>query len=297
VGRDAVESSRQKLGWAPRVFCDDDESGAIALELNEILRALRARKVATAAVVALAIAAAAAVKLTSHNVPTGTATVQVLVDSPSSELANLTQNPTPLISRAAVFAQVMTSEAVVQDIAAAAHVPASQVTAQGPYSGAGESLDVVTPAEARSSQLVAEDAPYRLTFLAQQNEPVITASVQAPTPLAAATVANAVYSGVQNYVTSIQRQGHTPAQDKVTLRELGPAQAGSVNGSSRSTLMAAAFLGVLILGLLAILGFEGVRRRSRELDKLELDLAAELETLPHDPRPRLPLASAGERRR
>ncbi len=261
------------------------------------MRALRAHWIGTTAVVLLAVAAAAAVKLTSHNVPTGAATVQILVDSPSSELANLTQNPTPLISRAAVFAQVMTSQAVIQDISAAAGVPASQVTAQGPYSGSGEALDVVTPAEARSSQLVAEDAPYRLTFLAQQNEPVITASVQAPTPPAAANVANAVYRGVQNYVASIQHQGHTPAQDRVTLRELGPAQAATVNSSSRSTLMAAAFLGVLILGLLAILGVEGVRRRGRELDKLELDLAAEFEALPHDPRPRLPLASAGERRR
>ncbi len=235
------------------------------MELTEILRTLWARKVATAAVLVLAALAAAAVKLTSHNVPTGAATVQILVDSPSSELANLTQNPTPLISRAAVFAQVMTSQAVVQDIAAAAHVPASQVTAQGPYSGSGEALDVVTPAEARSSQLVAENAPYRLTFLAQQNEPVITASVQAPTPLAAATVANAVYSGVQSYVTAAQQQGHTPAQDKVTLRELGPAQAATVNSSSRTTLAVAAFLGVLILGLLAILGVEGLRRHGREL--------------------------------
>jgi capsular polysaccharide biosynthesis protein len=281
----------------PRFSGDDDESGAIELELTEILRTLRARKVATALVLVLAVAAAAAVKLTSHNVPTGAATVQILVDSPSSELANLTQNPTPLISRAAVFAQVMTSQAVVQDIAAAARVPASEITAQGPYSGSGEALDVITPAEARSNQLVAENAPYRLTFLAQQNEPVITASVQAPNPVAAAGVANAVYTGVHTYVTAIQRQGRTPEQDKVTLRQLGPAQTATVNSSSRSTLMVAAFLGVLILGLLLILGIEGIRRRDRELDHLERDLAAEFEPVAHDPRPRLPLASAGERRR
>ena len=79
--------------------CSSNGSGAIELELTEIIRTLRARWVATTLVVALAIGAAAAIKLTSHNVPTGAATVQILVDSPSSELASLTENPTPLISR------------------------------------------------------------------------------------------------------------------------------------------------------------------------------------------------------
>jgi hypothetical protein len=245
----------------------------------------------------LAIGSAAALKLTSHNIPTGAATVQILVDSPSSELASLTQNPTPLISRAAVFAQVMTSQAVVADIAAAAGVPASQVTAQGPYSGSAESLDVITPAEARSNQLVAEEAPYRLSFLAQQNEPVITATVQAPTAAAAAKVANAVYTGVQNYVKAIQHEGRTPDEDKVTLRQLGTAQTATVNGGSKATMIAAAFLAVLIVGLLLILGFAGLRKRDDELASLERGLVADFEPVAHDAGTRLPLASAGERRR
>jgi capsular polysaccharide biosynthesis protein len=269
----------------------------IELELAELIKTLRARWVATTIVIALALGSAAAIKLTSHSVPTGAATIQVLVDSPSSELANLTQNPTPLISRAAVFAQVMTSEAVVQDIGAAAGVPANQLTAQGPYSGSAESLDVITPAEARSNQIVAEKAPYRLTFLAQQNEPVITATVQAPTAVAAARVADAIFTGVQNYVTTIQHEGGTPDEDKVTLRQLGSAQTATVNGGSRLTLVAAAFLAVLIIGLLLILGIEGLRKRDRELESLELDLAAEFEPVGHDAGSRRALVSAGERRR
>lgn len=267
------------------------------MELTEILRVLRTRWIATTLVVALAVGSAAAIKLTSHNVPTGAATVQILVDSPSSELANLTQNPTPLISRAAVFAQVMTSQAVVQDIAAAAGVRPTQMTAQGPYSGSAESLDVITPAEARSNQLVAEAAPYRLTFLAQQNEPVITATVQAPTAVAAARAANAVYTGVQNYVTAIQHEGRTPDEDKVTLRQLGSAQTATVNGKSRLTLIAAAFLAILIIGLLVILGVESLRKRDRELDELERGMVAEFGSATQDVSSRRPLVSTGERRR
>ena len=265
--------------------------------MSDILATLRARWIAAALVVVLAIASAAAIKLSSHSVPTGAGTVQILVDSPSSELASLTQSPTPLISRAAVFAQVMTSQAVVQDIAAAAGVPATSVTAQGPYSGSAESLDVITPAEARSNQLVAEKAAYRLTFLAQQNEPVITATVQAPTVADAAKLANGVYAGVQNYVTTIQHEGNTPDADKVTLRQLGSAQTATVNGSSRLTLVAAAFLAVLILGLLLIIGVEGLRKRDSELESLEQGIVAELEPAAHDGGTRRPLVSAGDRRR
>jgi uncharacterized protein involved in exopolysaccharide biosynthesis len=267
------------------------------VELNEIFRILSARRMATAVVLALALAAAGVVKLTSHSVPTGAATLQILVDSPSSELANLNQDPAPLISRAAVFAQVMTSDAVVHEIAKAAGVPPQQLTAQGPYSGSGQVLNTITPSEARSSQLVAEKAPYRLTFLAQQDQPVITVSVQGPNALAAARVANAVYSGVQSYITTAQQAGGTPAEHKVTLRELGQAQAGTVNNGSRATLMVAALLGVLLLGLLAIVGVESVRRRDRELSGIEDQLAAEFDTVTRDPRARRPASAVGERKK
>jgi capsular polysaccharide biosynthesis protein len=267
------------------------------VELNEIIRILWARRLATAVVLVLALAAAGALKLSSHSVPTGAATIQILVDSPSSELANLSQDPAPLISRAAVFAQVMTSDAVLREIAKAANLPAQQLTAQGPYSGSGQVLNAITPAEARSSQLVAEKAPYRLTFLAQQDQPVITVSVQGPNALAAARVADAVYTGVQAYVTTAQQAGATPAQHRVTLRALGPAQAATVNNGSRATLMVAAFFGVLMLGLLGIVGVESMRRRNRELVGIEDNLAAEFDTVTRDPRARRPASAVGERKK
>lgn len=264
------------------------------MELAEIIKTLWAHRFATLAVVVLAASAAAGVKLTSHNVPTGAATVQILVDSPDSQLANLVQDPTPLTSRAEVFAQVMASQVIVQNIASAAGVPAAQITAAGPYSGSGQVLDVVTPAAARSNQLLAEKTAYRLTFLAQQNTPVVTASVQGPNAVAAARVANAIYPGVETYVSAMQQQSLTPVSQRVTIRQLGPAQAGTVNGGSRLTLMVAAAVAVLILGTLLILGIVGIRRRDRELAGIERDLA-EFDAVARDPRPSLPMAAAGER--
>jgi capsular polysaccharide biosynthesis protein len=234
------------------------------MEFAQIIGILRARWWATLAIVALAIVVALAARGSVSSVPTGAATVQILVDSPDSALANLSQETVPLTTRASVFAQVMTSAAVLEAIAASAKVPVSQITAQGPYSGAGQALDVVTPSEARGDQLVAQTVKYKLTFVAQTNEPVVTASVQAPNAAAAAHVAASIFPGVQSYVSTLQQQSATPAEHRVTIRQLGPPQAGPVNSSARSTLMIAAFIGVLLLGLLVLLAVEGMRRRADE---------------------------------
>jgi len=239
------------------------------MELAETLQILWRRKLALAVVVLIAAGAAVGVKLGTRSTPTGAATVQVLVDSPSSALANLLQEPAALSSRAAVLAQVMASETVLQHIGAAAGVPPSEITAQGPYSGAGQALNVITPSAPRANQLLNEGTPYRLTFVPQLNEPVITATVQAPTALGAGRVAAAVYPGVRGYLDELQRQTRTPAGQRVTLRELGAPQVATVNGGAGTAASAAAGLGVLILGILLIVVVEGQRRRRRELIAFE----------------------------
>jgi capsular polysaccharide biosynthesis protein len=249
------------------------------MEFTQIFGILRARWWATLAIVLLAIGTAVAVRETVSSVPTGAATVQILVDSPDSALANLSQETVPLTTRASVFAQVMTSAAVLEDIAASARVPVSQITAQGPYSGPGQALNVVTPSEARGNQLLAQTVRYRLTFVAQTNEPVVTASVQAPNAAAAAHVAASIFPGVQRYVSTLQQQSATPAQHRVTIRQLGPPQAGPVNSSARSTLMIAAFIGVLLLGLLVLLGVEGTRRRADEAAAFESEQLPDFDRL------------------
>jgi hypothetical protein len=249
------------------------------MEFIESLKILWSRKLVTAAIVILAIVSAVAVRLIVHSVPSGAATVQILVDSPDSALGNLSQETVPLTTRASVLAQVMTSAGVLEQIAASAHVPVGELTAQGPYSGPGQSLDVITPSEARSNQLVGEGVKYRLTFVAQTNEPVVTASVQGPTAIAAENVAAGIYPGVEAYVTQLQKQSATPAEHQVTIRQLGPPQAGPVSSNARSTLMVAALLGVLLLGLLGLLAVEGVRRRTRDQLAMEREYLSELDRL------------------
>jgi hypothetical protein len=256
------------------------------MELAETLKIIWSRKLASAIILLLAAGAAVGAGTLARSTPTGAATAQIQIDSPESALADLVQSTAPLTTRASLFAQVMASQAVLEDIARRAGAPVGQITAQGPYSGAGQALDVVTPAEARGSQLLGERALYRLTFLAQANEPVVTVSVQGPSVATAQRVAGAVFPGVTDYVTSLQRQAATKPVDRVTIRQLGPPQAGVVNSRSRLTLMALAALGVLMLGTLSLLAVEGLRRQSRREATLERELAADLDRVAHEERTR-----------
>ncbi|HVR04626.1 MAG TPA: Wzz/FepE/Etk N-terminal domain-containing protein [Solirubrobacteraceae bacterium] len=252
------------------------------MELAEIFKILWARKLVTLAILTLAVAAAVGAKLATRSAPKGAATVQIFVDSPNSALANLVQNTTPLTARATVFAQVMASQAVLEDIGKAASIPVSQISAEGPYSGSGQKLDVVTPSEARGNQLLAQGAKYRLTFVAQENQPLITTSVQAPTAAAAAQLASGVYPGVVAYISGLQKTMNTPSTQRVTIRQLGPPQSGTVSSGAGATVAVAAALGVLLLGGLILVGVEGARRRTLAPEPQELEREPQERSLTHD---------------
>jgi len=236
------------------------------MELAEIFVALRRRRLLMVIVVLAAIGAAVAVKETSHSIPTGAATAQLLVDSPQSALADLQQDTAPLATRASVYAQLMTSGAVLEAIAKTAGIPPTEVTAAGPYTGAGEVLDVPTPSEARGAQIVAAKPTYRLSFVAQTDLPLITVSAQAPTPAAAGNLADSVVLGTSSWLAALQASGKVPSDHRVTLRQLGDAQASVVNASSATALAGVAAMAILMLGLLAIVAIDlslGRRARSR----------------------------------
>jgi Chain length determinant protein len=249
------------------------------MEISEILNALRRHKILVALVVLAAVAAAGAVKLKTKAVPTGTATVQLLVDSPQSALGNLQEDPAPLAVRASEFAQLMTSGAVLEAIAHSAGLPAAAITAEGPYSGPGSALNATTPSEARGAQIVAVKPQYRLAFVAQTNLPIITGSVQAPTAAGAGRLADAVYPGMTSWLASLQSDSNVPLSKRVTIRQLGTAQVGEINSSSSTVLAAAAGFAILMIGLLATVTLAEGRRR-RQADRAAM-IPPTREPLPH----------------
>jgi hypothetical protein len=226
------------------------------MRISEVLDALKRRWYASLIVVVVAAGAAILLKGSLTGVPTGSATVQILVDSPVSSLVNLKADPASLEARASVLAQAMSSNVVVASIAKTAGVPAAALTAQGPYSGTGQSLNVPTPSEARSAQIVSVNSPYRLSFVAQQQIPIVTVSVTGPTPAAAGKVADAVLPGTNAWLDSLSTPDLVKADRVVHLRQLGDAQIGPVTSSSAKMIAGVGAVAVLMLGFLAIALFD-----------------------------------------
>jgi capsular polysaccharide biosynthesis protein len=243
------------------------------MELAQILRTLGRRKLALTVVFLIATAAALATgykvgfnppRLESRAVPSGQATTQILVDSPQSAIADLKQDTAPLVTRATVFAQFMTSSTIRERISAATGIPANQITAEGPFSGPGADQNAVTPSEARGSQVRAQTHPYRLTFVAQEQIPLVSVYASGPTAELAAKLANGVFVAVKGYVDEIAAADSTNPEHRVTVRQLGSAGASTVQTGGSKAVMVLAFLAITIFGCLFIILLAAIRRSSQK---------------------------------
>ena len=243
------------------------------MELAQILRTLGRRKLALTVVFLIATAAALATgykvgfnppKLESRAVPSGQATTQILVDSPQSAIADLKQDTAPLVTRATVFAQFMTSSTIRERISAATGIPANQITAEGPFSGPGADQNAVTPSEARGSQVRAQTHPYRLTFVAQEQIPLVSVYASGPTAELAAKLANGVFVAVKGYVDEIAAADSTNPEHRVTVRQLGSAGASTVQTGGSKAVMVLAFLAITIFGCLFIILLAAIRRSGQK---------------------------------
>jgi hypothetical protein len=241
------------------------------MELTEIIRTLWERKVALAIVVGLALLAGLSTVyrispsgLSSRSYEFGAAQAQLLVDSPRSSLLDLTQETPPLAERAAVYAQFMRSNAIKAAIAEEAGIPVNQVTTEGPYTAAGATQNIPRPAETRSNEIRGEGKLYRLVFDYQPDLPVISIYAQAPTEEAAVKLASGTVKGVSEYVSKLEDESAVPEQARTHIRELGPAEGGTVNSGVDPLVMLLAFMATLLAGCGVIVGAVALRRGLRQ---------------------------------
>ena len=199
-----------------------------------------------------------AVRLSVASVPTGAATVQILVDSPDSALANLSQETGPLTTRASVFAQVMTSRRCSKTSPPRLACRLRRSPRRAPTAAPGEPLDMVTPSPARAQPA---DRPDR--------------QVQAHIPCADRRAGGDRLGAGPKRRRRRARSGKHPA-GRAALRRHAPAAVRHAGPTPRDDprarpaagrrgeleltldLTVAAFLGVLVIGLLAL-----TRRRER----------------------------------
>lgn len=222
------------------------------MELSQIIRRLLAHKILLTGVLIAAVALAWLAGSRTESTSTGAATTQILIDAPQSALANLKQNTLPLTTRAGMFAQFMASTDVREAIAEASGIPAEQIAARGPFDDPAAAPTGVATGEEPAAADAAE-TPYVLTFVAQQELPLITVYAQAPDAASAARLAGSVAEGVQRYVNDLQAQGSLPSNDRVTIRGLGTPDGTTVAGGSAAPIMVGVFLVVTLFGCILVL--------------------------------------------
>jgi hypothetical protein len=233
------------------------------MELAQILVQLWRRRVAVAAVAVLAAFVALALAyrisvfppgLTHRSISNGTAETHILVDSPRSSVADLNRSFDPLVARAQVFSELMTTAPVVDRIAKIAGVPASAITATSDNSTLNVPTSEVEPtANVRSNAITDEGLRYRITFRAEPEQPTVTIFGQAPTAAGAIKIANAAAKGAAEWVKETQDRQLVPDSRRTQLTQLGAATGGTVNTGASRIVAALAFVAILGVGSLLIL--------------------------------------------
>jgi hypothetical protein len=233
------------------------------MEFALVLRELAKRK--RVLTIGVLIAAAAAVfsvyrvdghKLEPRALQYSSAHTEVVVDSRPSVLGNVAQSFEPLVARAAVYSNFMTSPAVLALIGQQIGLSGEQIYAAGPVSVDEPRVEQEPTALKRNVEITGETKPYRLSFESQASLPTISINSQAPTTSQAVALANAAAVGMQEYVAGIERASKVPAASRVVIRQLGAASGAVVDAGIRKSLAAMVFVAVIlawcVLTLLAV---------------------------------------------
>ncbi len=191
--------------------------------------------------------------LKSRALQYSSASTQVLVDSSSSVLGNLSQSSEDLSTRAQVYANFMASPAVLSLVGKQVGLSGEQIYAAGPVNANQPRVVQEPTALKRNVEITGETVPYRLNFESQAGLPTINIFSQAPTTPQAVALANAAVVGLQRYVTSLEAEDKIPSSSRIEIRQLGPANGAVVDGAISKQLAVMVFVAVFLLWCVLVL--------------------------------------------
>jgi hypothetical protein len=223
---------------------------------------------------------------TSHSVVYASASTQVLVDSPTSALANASVDLTGYQDRAAIFARIMTTTAALQYIGKAAGINGNLIDATGPVEINQSPTVTHAPVDVVNGQDVAAPAVYKLSFVQNPSLPTVDVYADAPTTAQAIALANGVATGFANFVNSVGAS-NVPQAQRIQIRQLGPATGGMVDASASKSMALLAFVGVFGLWCGIVLFATRLRANLRAAKRGDVDdaLTAAEEQFPAVPTP------------
>jgi hypothetical protein len=183
--------------------------------------------------------------LAQRSVDIATASTQVLVDTPRPAVLDMragTADFKSMSNRAVLIGNVMASLPVREYIARRAHVPAELIKAQTPLTPDFPRAIAGTENQKRTSDILRSTDEYRLNIQANPTVPVVDVYAQAPTPEAAASLANAAVDGMHDYLAAVARVQAVRDRNQVRLEQLGRASGHVINGGARLQLVLLAFV-------------------------------------------------------
>jgi hypothetical protein len=202
-------------------------------------------------------------KLVSRSLQYSSASTEVLVDTPSSVLGNVSQSFEQLSARATVYANFMVSPGVLKVIGEQAGISGEQIYAAGPIPPNEPRIVLEPTALKRNVQLTGETKPYRLAFESQPSLPTIIINSQAPTTKQAVALANGAAVGLQKYVTALENTEKIRPHSRVRIRQLGSAHGAVVNGGVSKALATIVFVVVFLLWCVLVLAAARLRENWR----------------------------------
>lgn len=184
--------------------------------------------------------------------------VEILVDSAKSPIADVARELEPLTARAGVFARYIAGGNVIKRISASTGIPLKQIEVAGPVPLPGEAIGASAPPE--------QMLPYGFEVVQRDELPIVNVATRAPTLEEARELAAATPAAVREIVSRIQEEQGIPDSKKVTFRVLGPAQAHVSTEALGAKVAIMIFLLLFAIGILLIIGIPRLIDAWRSVD-------------------------------
>jgi hypothetical protein len=205
---------------------------------------------------------------------TAQGSIEILVDSARSPIADAQRDLEGLTARAAVFAKYMAGGDVVGRIAKSNGLSVKQIDVAGELAVPSEAPGVGQP----QPQL----HPYGIVITSADELPIIVVGTRAPTVGEARALAAAAPAAIRQVVESIQDQQGTPDRKRVEFRVLGPPRAAVVNDALGKKVGLVVFLALFTISIVLILGIPRFLASWRTTER---------EAAPWDPKSEVPQPS------
>jgi hypothetical protein len=171
--------------------------------------------------------------------------IEILVDSARSPIADARRDLAGLTARAGVFARYIAGGNVVGQIAKANDIPVRQIDVAGPEPLPGEA-----PGAGEEAPQI---HPYGIAITQSGELPILAVATRAPTVEEARGMAATAPAAIRRVVRSIQEQQGTPLAKRVEFRVLGPAKAAPHADALGKKAALALFLILTTLSVVTIL--------------------------------------------